>query len=161
MYINSLARQDKTKYDLEEGRKMIVSEKKSKIDNAEKTASILQAILEMEDAFDQDKEHFWVIGINNRCVVQYIDLVSLGTTTSSLVHPREVFRLAILKNTTQVIIAHNHPGEDTEITQALVSKEDILITERLKKAGEIIGIKVIDHVVFNNLQPDVLPYSFQ
>jgi DNA repair protein RadC len=88
------------------------------------------------------KEHFWVVGLNTRNAIQYIDLASLGTLNSSLVHPREVFRFAILKAVSSVIVSHNHPSGDPE-----PSDDDLTITRRLTEAGRIVGIDLLDHIV--------------
>lgn len=64
---------------------------------------------------------------------------------SSIVHPREVFKLAILGNSASIILFHNHPSGDTT-----PSKEDINITERIKEAGKIIGIELIDHIILGD-----------
>jgi len=76
-----------------------------------------------------------------------INIASIGTLNSSLVHPREVFKAAILGNAASIIVAHNHPSGDPS-----PSPEDISITTRLREVGKIIGIDVIDHIVigFNN-----------
>jgi DNA repair protein RadC len=71
--------------------------------------------------------------------------ISEGTLTNSLIHPREAFRNAIKESAASVIFAHNHPSGDTT-----PSREDILITERLVNAGEIVGIKVLDHVIIGD-----------
>jgi DNA repair protein RadC len=85
------------------------------------------------------KEHFWVIGLNTRCAIQYIDLASLGTLNASLVHPREVFRFAIFKAVSSVILSHSHPSED-----------DLAITKHLTEAGKILGIEVLDHIIIGD-----------
>lgn len=71
---------------------MILNEHKKRITESKDIAEIMTLVLSKEEPFDQQKEHFWVIGVNQRNVIQYIELVSLGTLTSSVVHPREVFR---------------------------------------------------------------------
>jgi len=71
--------------------------------------------------------------------------ISEGTLTNSLIHPREAFRDAIKESAASVIFIHNHPSGDTS-----PSSEDILITERLVDAGEIVGIKVLDHVIIGD-----------
>ena len=91
---------------------------------------------------DQLKEHFWAVGVNARNTIQYIELVSLGTLNASLVHPRESFRLAIQKSVACIFFVHNHPSGDAE-----PSAEDRAVTRRLKEAGEILGIQVVDHLV--------------
>lgn len=71
--------------------------------------------------------------------------VSEGTLTNSLIHPREAFREAIKESAASVIFVHNHPSGDPA-----PSRDDITITERLKSAGDIIGISVIDHVIIGD-----------
>ncbi len=106
---------------------------------------VLQAILQAEPEHDQEKEHFWIIALNHRHNIKYIELVSLGTLNSSLVHPREVFRYAIMQGTSGIILAHNHPSG-----YAQPSDNDIAVTKRLKEAGDIIGIQILDHVIVGN-----------
>ena len=126
---------------------MIVKENSAeKVNSARDVAKVLSSILEMESKVDRDKEHFWIIGLNAMNVIKFIDLVSLGTLTSSLVHPREVFRVAVSRGGIAGIIAvHNHPSGDPA-----PSREDIGVTERLKKAGDILGVQVLDHVVIGD-----------
>lgn len=108
-------------------------------------AEVLENVLKAEQENDQMKEHFWVVGMNSRNVIQYLELVALGTLNASLVHPREVFRLAIKKRVAQIIVAHNHPSGDRS-----PSKDDLEITKRLVEAGNILGIQVIDHIVIGS-----------
>ena len=76
--------------------------------------NITKDLLLAEDKIDQDKEHFWVFHLDNRNRIKLIDLVSLGILNSSIVHPRETFRRAVIEGSAQIIIAHNHPsGEAT------------------------------------------------
>ena len=70
------------------------------------------------------------------------DLVSIGSLNQSIVHPREVFKTACLSNAAAVILIHQHPTGDPS-----PSSEDIAITRRLKEAGEIMGIKILDHII--------------
>jgi len=118
---------------------------KVKITNPQEIAKIFQQILKSENQIDQEKEHFWVVGLNARNIIKYLELVSLGTLNSNLVHPREVFRLAIFKGVAQIIIGHNHPSGEPE-----PSEDDLEITARLKKAGKIIGIEVVDHIIITD-----------
>lgn len=89
-----------------------------------------------------DRECFWVLHLNAVNKVIEKELVSMGTVNSSLVHPREVFKKAILNGATGIITVHNHPG-----SQAQPSKEDKAIWERLDEAGGILGITVLDHLI--------------
>lgn len=89
---------------------------------------------------DLSKEHFYLITLNSRN--WSVAETSVGTLNASLVHPREVFAEAIKNKAAQVIVAHNHPSGDPE-----PSEDDITITKRLVKAGEILGIEVLDHII--------------
>lgn len=93
-------------------------------------ASIFQCILKAESVEDQDKEHLWVVGLNTRNVIKYIEMVYLGSMNQSPVSAREVFRLAISEGTAAIIICHNHPSGDAE-----PSTEDCSTTEHLIKGG--------------------------
>ena len=121
---------------------MIATEKKVVADSPEKIAAVIKAIIETYEPHEQDKEHFYAIGMNNRNVIQYVDLVSIGTMTECILHPREIFRYAIMKGISSIIVSHNHPSRITT-----PSREDIAVTKRLKEAGDIIGIKLLDHVI--------------
>jgi len=89
-------------------------------------ATLLRTVLKTEDETDQLKEHFWTIGLTSAGNIKYLDLVSLGTLDASLVHPREVFKQAILQSVASIIIGHNHPSGST-----IISPNDISITRRL------------------------------
>ena len=91
---------------------------------------------------NSDREKFICIhfSINNK-IISY-EVVSMGSLTSSIVHPREVFKAAILANAASVLFMHNHPSGNTE-----PSIDDIEITNRLCKAGSILGINILDHLI--------------
>lgn len=89
-----------------------------------------------------DREHFWRIDVDARSRVLGYEVVSVGTISASLVHPREVFKGAILNNAAAIIIAHNHPSQETT-----PSPEDKEVTRRLQRAGELLGIPLLDHMV--------------
>jgi len=88
------------------------------------------------------KEHFLVICLDTRNRLINCKQVSIGSLDTSIVHPREVFKEALSSSAASVIFVHNHPSGDPE-----PSKEDVELTERLIKAGEIIGIDVLDHII--------------
>jgi len=113
-----------------------------RIHNIETVAQVFYDVLKNEDEVDQQKEHFWSMGLTGKKRVIYLELVSLGTLTESLIHPREVFKSAILKSVYSLILCHNHPGEE-----ARPSLADINVTDRLKAAGEILGIEILDHII--------------
>ena len=89
-----------------------------------------------------DRENFVVVLLNTKNEVIDTPLVSVGTLSASLVHPREVFKPAIRASAASVILAHNHPSGKVE-----PSREDREVTKRLKESAEILGIEVLDHVI--------------
>ena len=91
------------------------------------------------------QECFVIIALNAKNRVIEKHLISLGTVNSTLVHPRECFRPLIQSNASACILAHNHPSGDPT-----PSAEDIKITRQLVGAGEIVGIKILDHVVIGD-----------
>ena len=92
-----------------------------------------------------EQEEFRVLVLNNKNNLLKNAVISLGTVSEAIVHPREVFRDAIRESGAAVIVAHNHPTGETE-----PSKEDIAATRRLSEAGKIVGIPVLDHVIITN-----------
>jgi len=122
---------------------MIIKENiEGAINSPKKIANVLRTVLDSESKLDQDKEHFWTIGLNSDLSIKYIDLISLGILDKTIAHPREIFRLAILQGIKSIIIAHNHPSGKIEF-----SAEDLKITKQIKKAGEIVGINMLDHLI--------------
>jgi DNA repair protein RadC len=91
---------------------------------------------------DYPQERFHAILLDGRHRVIREVLVSQGTLTASLVHPREVFRQAVRQSAAALVLVHNHPSGDPT-----PSSEDRRVTERLLRAGEVLGIRVLDHVV--------------
>lgn len=89
-----------------------------------------------------DREHFVGLYLNSANALIAIHTVSVGTLNSSLVHPREVFKLALMVNAASVIVAHNHPSGNAEPSQ-----EDIAVTRQLVEAGKIIGVPIHDHII--------------
>ena len=116
-----------------------------KIHNAETVAEVFRDILKNECEIDQQKEHFWVMGLNAKNRVLYIELVTLGILNESLIHPREVFRSAVIKGISRLIFCHNHPSGEVE-----PSKEDIDITKRLREGGKLLGLRVLDHIIISD-----------
>lgn len=94
---------------------------------------------------DADREKLYVICFDTKNQPTNISLISIGSLNSSIVHPREVFKVAILSNAASIALAHNHPSGDIS-----PSREDILITERIKRAGEMIGINLLDHIIIGD-----------
>jgi len=134
----------------EENNKTMISsmvysvEDRIKIANTEDLHKILAKILSREDKINQEKEHFWFIGLNLANEILCIDTVSLGTVYSADVTPMNVFRNGVWKGCTHAILAHNHPSGSLK-----PSKEDIDVTDRLYQCGLILEIPIRDHMVLN------------
>lgn len=91
---------------------------------------------------DKAEEEFWIVCLDTKNKPIGLHMVSRGGLNSSFVHPREVFKRALLNNACSIICIHNHPSGNPKPSQA-----DINITRRLVDAGELIGINVIDHII--------------
>jgi DNA repair protein RadC len=113
------------------------------IKSPEDAVKIFENFLEQKGYLD--RENFMMMTLNTKNKTIGLNMVSVGSLNSSIVHPREVFKLAILQNARSIIVAHNHPSGDTN-----PSKEDIELTKRLVEAGEILGIDVLDHLVIGD-----------
>jgi DNA repair protein RadC len=95
---------------------------------------------------DVDREHFVVLMLDQKNHVIGLHTVSMGSLTTSIVHPREVFKAAILANAATIICGHNHPSSG----DARPSQEDRAITHRLADAGKLLGINVVDHIIIGS-----------
>lgn len=94
---------------------------------------------------DTDREHFVVVLLDTKNKVIGVNTVSIGSLDVCIVHPREVFKPAILANASRVLLGHNHPSGDTT-----PSPEDIAVTKRMMEAGNLLGIDVLDHIIVGN-----------
>ncbi|MBT1073491.1 RadC family protein [Pelotalea chapellei] len=94
------------------------------------------------DLICETKEHFLALHLDGKNKIVCFDRVSVGSLNQSIVHPREVFKSAILSSAAALILVHNHPTGDPS-----PSAEDRAITKRLSEAGELIGIRVLDHLI--------------
>ena len=103
---------------------------------------------------DLDREYFVVCCLDSSNRLNAINVVSIGILNLSLVHPREVYKPAILSNACSVIIAHNHPSGSSK-----PSVEDRLVSERLAAAGEILGIRFLDSLVFGENDYQVVKFQ--
>lgn len=92
-----------------------------------------------------DREHFVMIMLDTKCTVIGCHTVSIGDLSSSIVHPREVYKTAIALGAASIIVAHNHPSGDTS-----PSPEDVAVTKRLAEVGDLIGIELLDHLIIGD-----------
>ena len=92
-----------------------------------------------------DREQFIIACLNTKNEPTNITVVSVGTLNKAIVHPREVFKTAILSNASSIMAFHNHPSGDTTPSQ-----HDIELTQRLYEAGNLLGIKLVDHLIIGD-----------
>lgn len=123
----------------------VKDEMKVELRNSKDVYEIMRNIYEALPEQDRQKEIFYIAGLNTKNVIEYIEMVSMGHLSASLVHPREVFRVAIMKNSASILACHNHPSGDPS-----PSADDITITKRLQEAGRILGIDLLDHIIIGN-----------
>jgi DNA repair protein RadC len=107
------------------------------ISSPKDAAKAAQSILK-----NKKKEYFLIFPLDSRNKIAKESIISIGTLTANLVHPREVFKEAISRNAVQIIVIHNHPSGNPE-----PSEDDLEITKRLVESGKILGIEVIDHII--------------
>ena len=110
-------------------------------------------ILSPKDAYEMikeqleglDREQFIIACLNTKNEPTNITVVSVGSLNKAIVHPREVFKTAILSNAASIMAFHNHPSGNT-----VPSQQDIQLTDRLYEAGELLGIKLLDHLIIGD-----------
>ncbi|TWJ19765.1 JAB domain-containing protein [Geobacter argillaceus] len=90
----------------------------------------------------ESKEWMLVLLLDGKNRLSAVDVCSIGSLNQSIVHPREIFKSALLASAAAIILVHNHPSGDTS-----PSREDLEISKRLKEASDILGIKLLDHIV--------------
>ena len=111
--------------------------KKTGVKSPDDMAEILRAYLD-----GADREHFCIAMLDRKGNLLGLNTVSVGSISSSVVHPREVFKPAIIIGASSIILCHNHPSGDTT-----PSREDIDVTRKLIEGGKILSIEVLDHVI--------------
>ncbi|MEW6724787.1 MAG: DNA repair protein RadC [Bacillota bacterium] len=126
---------------IELGRRLVREQQsKTRIRSPEDARDLL-----MEEMRYLDKEHFQVVLLDTKNQVLGVQLVSIGGLASSIVHPREVFKEAIRRSAAAIILSHNHPSGDPTPSQ-----DDIDVTRRLREAGKLLGIEVLDHIIIGD-----------
>ena len=121
-------------------------------------------ILSPKDAYEMikeqleglDREQFIIACLNTKNEPTNITVVSVGTLNKAIIHPREVFKTAILSNAASIMAFHNHPSGETTPSQ-----QDIQLTNRLYEAGELLGIKLLDHLIIGDRVPILRSRSTQ
>ena len=122
----------------------LTEQERIKVLNSDDIYGIMQRILMREQVIDQNREHFWVIGLENNNRILFIELISLGTVNKTLVEPMEVFSFALQKRAVKIILCHNHPSGELQPSEA-----DKDISDRLIQVGIIVDTEVIDHLIIS------------
>ncbi len=123
----------------------LTEEEKIKILNSDDIYGIMQKVLLRENKIDQNREHFWVIGLANNNRILFIELVSLGTVNKTLAEPMEVFSFALQKRAVKIILCHNHPSGELK-----PSEGDKNVSDRLIQVGIIVDTEVLDHLIISD-----------
>ena len=108
-------------------------------------SSVRETVAQLTHLRGKQKEYFMVLYLNARKQLIRKEIISMGTLTETLVHPREVFEPAIRHFASSIVLAHNHPSKNME-----VSDEDIKLTEKLIQSGAILDIEVLDHIIITD-----------
>lgn len=119
------------------------SSRPSEIKTVNSPSSAAEIMAPFFDGLDREQLAIAMLDVKHKVIG--VNIVSVGCLDSTLVHPREVFKAAILSNAVGIIMAHNHPSGNTT-----PGKDDIKTTERIKKAGEILGIGLVDHIIIGH-----------
>lgn len=127
-----MVKESSARYDLES----------KKVDSPWSAYKIIQEVYQMER---ECEEIFCILTLDTKCQVTGCFEVSRGSLNSSIVHPREVFKRALLANANSIILTHNHPSGNPK-----PSKEDENVTDRLVECANILGIKITDHVIIGD-----------
>ena len=108
-------------------------------------AEVYRAATQLLALHEEPEEHFCIFCLNAKNKIVGVHTISIGSLNASIVHPREVFKAAMLNNAAAIICIHNHPSGDPE-----PSRVDIETTQRLVNAGNILGIDVLDHIIIGD-----------
>jgi len=122
----------------------LTENEKIKVLNSDDIYGIMQKVLLRENKIDQNREHFWVIGLENNNRILFIELISLGTVNKTLAEPMEVFSFALQKRAVKIILCHNHPSGELK-----PSDDDKDVSDRLIQVGIIVDTEVIDHLIIS------------
>jgi len=123
----------------------LTKEQKTTILNSAGIYSVMQQVLLRENKLRRNQEHFWVVGLDSKSKILFIELVSLGAVNIVHVDPPDVFRMAIYKLAVSMILVHNHPSGDLTPSAA-----DLSFTDRMLKVGKLINIEVADHLIISD-----------
>ena len=120
----------------------VLDDQKIKILSPRNLYPIMREILLRDDEYDRNKEHFWAVALAHNSLLQYVELISLGTLNQSVVEPMDVFSWALHKQVAMLILVHNHPSGELKPTHA-----DLDLTDNLIQVGRVVRIPVVEHLI--------------
>jgi DNA repair protein RadC len=123
----------------------LTKEQKIKILNSHDLYKVMQQVLLRENKIERDQEHVWAVCLNGSHKILAVELVSLGAINETILTPMQVFRVSILKGAVSMILVHNH----TQGVALEPSEEDKDTTDRMIQVGNIVNVKVIDHLIIS------------
>ena len=123
----------------------LTEDQKIQVLNSSDLYTVMREVLLRENKIDQEMEHFWTVCLSSVNRILNIELVSLGSVDQALVKPMQVFRIALQKGAVKIIMVHNHP-QDNEL---MPGTDDIDTTDRMIQVGNIVGVKVVDHLIIS------------
>ncbi len=124
---------------------MVLDVKKKQLISSSQSADVFHSFLNAMSDLEKNKEHVWVLGLNSATIIEYAELVYIGTVNQALVDARDIFATAMLKPCNSVVICHNHPTGNVE-----PSREDIKLWHSLVLAGYLLNIQVLDFVIITH-----------
>ncbi len=120
----------------------LTTTQKIRVANSDDLYKIMQQVLLRENKLRRAQEHFWIIGLDSKHMILFVELLALGQQNRVNINPPEAFRMAIYKLATQAVLVHNHPSGSLEL-----SKADLDLTDYLYKAGHFLNINILDHLI--------------
>jgi DNA repair protein RadC len=126
---------------------------KTLIQSSGDIARIMRQILLRENRMSRQREHVWTIGLNDEFKMLYVELIAFGIPAKDKVQPMEIYRLPLQKDAKYLYICHNRKTNDMS-----AKSDDKALTDRMIQVGNIVGIKVFDHIVINSKTEDYLSY---
>lgn len=123
----------------------LTKEQRIRVLDTEDVYKVMQQILLRENKIERNREHFWVVCLSGIDRIMLIELLGLGTESSLVLEPTEVFSFALQKQAKKLIMVHNHPLERTLIPSA----EDLDVTDKMYQVGKFLNLPLLDHLVNN------------
>jgi len=120
-------------------------EQKIQILNRKDLYPIMRRILIRQGKIRARQEYLWIVGLQTNNTIDFIELLNIGTLNSIQLLPRELFRIAVIKNVDKVILVHNHPSGSL-----IPSRADKSFTASQKTAGELLGVRIVDHLIISD-----------